>query len=349
MIRFQINLTLLQVSIIEDIISFSALDNVKDLTCVSLFSVSLDNITAKLHFDKQVSPPSSIQNNNCTIVTFIVAFQRKEILQTVHRPAVVQMGSKKVLTKAKAFLLGQHSNTIADIIRGEPVTIETCESQQDQLVVCLNVGRLHAQLRRLHNESSILDDAVITAIPGYFSKVLFACGKTGPIYRGVDYYLRPVSPQSGDSSSGGLPAEFGNEDKLGFIMFEGGLEGVVLKVVKRSQFEQGGGGEPKALLPPPPPPLEGGVGEPSKSRQDIPSAAIPEGAKPNSTPKSQKSAENLIPGKEPADENQPKVAAATAAKDTGNISSCIIELKVVWFNFAAPPRAPITRKIDYTR
>lgn len=49
------NVTLLQVSIVEEIISFSALDNIKDLTCVSLFSVCFDNITVKLHSDKQVS------------------------------------------------------------------------------------------------------------------------------------------------------------------------------------------------------------------------------------------------------------------------------------------------------
>lgn len=33
----------------------------------------------------------------------------------------------------------------------------------------------------------------------------------------------------------------------------------------------------------------------------------------------------------------------------GNTVSCVIELRTVWFNFAAPPRTPITRKIDYTR
>lgn len=118
-------------------------------------------------------------------------------------------------------------------------------------------------------------------------------------------------------------------------MFEGGLEGVVLKVVKRSQFEQGG--ESKALPPQTEP------NEPSKSRQDL-SAASSEAPKPNSTPKSQKSTENLIQ----TEESQPKAVVATT-KDSGNVSSCIIELKVVWFNFAAPPRAPITRKIDYTR
>ena len=50
----KINVTMLQVSIVEEIISFSALDNMKDLTCVSLFYVCFDNITAKFHSDKQV-------------------------------------------------------------------------------------------------------------------------------------------------------------------------------------------------------------------------------------------------------------------------------------------------------
>ena len=36
-------------------------------------------------------------------------------------------------------------------------------------------------------------------------------------------------------------------------------------------------------------------------------------------------------------------------KDSGNAISCVIDLKTIWFNFAAPPRTPITKKIDYTR
>lgn len=39
----------------------------------------------------------------------------------------------------------------------------------------------------------------------------------------------------------------------------------------------------------------------------------------------------------------------TVQEAKGNTSSCVIEFKTVWFNFAAPPRAPITRKIDFTR
>ena len=37
------------------------------------------------------------------------------------------------------------------------------------------------------------------------------------------------------------------------------------------------------------------------------------------------------------------------SNNNGRTSSCVIDFKTVWFNFAAPPRAPITRKIDFTR
>ncbi|KAK5638052.1 hypothetical protein RI129_012347 [Pyrocoelia pectoralis] len=274
----KINVTLLQVSIIEEIISFSALDNIRDLTCVSLFSLSFENVSTKLQFDKQ----------------------QKEVLQVFHRPAVVQMGSKKVLTKAKAFLLGQHNNTIGDIIRGEPVSIESCDSKQEELVICLNVGKVHAQLRRLRNESSILDDAVITAIPAYFSKVFFTCSKTDEVPRRTNYY-----------------------EKLGFIMFECGLEGIMLKLVKKSLLDQNGGSnECKTPI------FRDNV-------QFVDGSACGKD-------------EKLNPVESQKNDNDIKTVQPIM-KDSANVSSSIIEFKVVWFNFAAPPRAPITRKIDYTR
>lgn len=72
----QINVTILQVSIVEEVISFSALDNIKDLTCVSLFSLCFDNINAKFHLDMQAH----------------------EVLQKFQRP-VVQTSSKKGTVK----------------------------------------------------------------------------------------------------------------------------------------------------------------------------------------------------------------------------------------------------------
>lgn len=42
-------------------------------------------------------------------------------------------------------------------------------------------------------------------------------------------------------------------------------------------------------------------------------------------------------------------AVVSISNNNGRTSSCVIDFKTVWFNFAAPPRAPITRKIDFTR
>ena len=59
----------------------------------------------------------------------------------------------------------------------------------------------------------------------------------------------------------------------------------------------------------------------------------------------EESAKESAAGK-PADTT---TSVVKASPDNGKISSCVIDLKTVWFNFAAPPRAPITRKIDYSR
>lgn len=49
-------------------------------------------------------------------------------------------------------------------------------------------------------------------------------------------------------------------------------------------------------------------------------------------------------------EKDGKTAVVVASNNNnGRASSCVIDLKTVWFNFAAPPSVPITRKIDYTR
>lgn len=54
-------------------------------------------------------------------------------------------------------------------------------------------------------------------------------------------------------------------------------------------------------------------------------------------------------GKSKESEDSINKECVPLSKDSKNVSSCVIEVKVVWFNFAAPPRTPITRKIDYTR
>lgn len=48
----RVNISLIQTSVVEEVISFSALDNVQELSCASLLAVSFDGISARLHLGK---------------------------------------------------------------------------------------------------------------------------------------------------------------------------------------------------------------------------------------------------------------------------------------------------------
>ncbi|KAG7214078.1 hypothetical protein KM043_001440 [Ampulex compressa] len=317
----KMNLTLLQASVVEEIISFSALENIRDLTCVSLFAICLDDVTARFYLGKQA----------------------REVVQTFHKPAVLP-NQKKANKISKAFLPGhQTAAVVADIGGGETVYIETSEKQQEEIIVTLNIGKAHTQLRRLRNESSILKDAVITAIPVHYSRVLFTCTRMTSPPKCVDYYLcHLVEEKEKQSKQSGPPQateEFTmgtGEDRLGFIMFECGLEGIKLKVVKRSQFEKGENGHEGKKA-------DGELfyTDSVKSQEELDNTAASTTVEPEAESANAPNASHM---------SASATCASLASKVTnGNTVSCVIELKTVWFNFAAPPRTPITRKIDYTR
>lgn len=82
------------------------------------------------------------------------------------------------------------------------------------------IDRAHAQLRRLHNECSILKDAVITAIPSHCSKVMFkTCSK-----------VKSTDPQNNINSDSDEMLTNISDEKMGFIMMECGFEGISFKV-----------------------------------------------------------------------------------------------------------------------
>ncbi|EZA51340.1 hypothetical protein X777_10025 [Ooceraea biroi] len=320
----KLNLTLLQASVVEEIISFSALENIRDLTCVSLFAICLDDVTARFYLGKQA----------------------REVVQTFHKPAALP-NQKKVNKISKAFLPGHQTTAVVADVGGETVYIETSEKQQEEIIVTLNIGKAHSQLRRLRNESSILKDAVITAIPAHYSKVLFTCTRMTSPLKCVDYYLHHLidekeklnkqtgPPQATEEFTMGC-----GEDRLGFIMFECGLEGIKLKVVKRSQFEKGenGDGDKKNET-------EIFCTDSVKSQDELDNNAAAFAT--TTTAETEAKPTNASAGTQM---NMSATCTSLTSKvANGNTVSCVIELKTVWFNFAAPPRTPITRKIDYTR
>lgn len=331
----KVNVTLIQSSVVEEVISFAALDNVQELSCASLLAVCFEGVSTRFHLGKTT----------------------KASMHTVYtQPAVRSHGLKKggIMRGTRAILAHLSSQSRPDNIPGEPTLIETSEKQLEELVITLDIGKAHAQLRRLKNEGSTLPETqiIVTAIPTHRSRAMFDC---------IKY------PETTEQETFGL----------GYIMFECGLEGVSVKIVKRSQFEKSENAEENinaATAEPEAEPNQSSVTTNNPVVAFLNEAKI--SMKKPSTPKPSTPKEKITVVENKAKEEegnrdslnkttqsqQSQASTSTAnnnipnnsiipqqANDNGKNSSCVIDLKTVWFNFAAPPRTPITRKIDYTR
>lgn len=349
----KVNISLIQAAVVEEMISFAALDNIQELSCSSLLAVCFDSISMKFHIGKQT----------------------KACMQTVYTQQPLRSGGfKKVgglISNTRAFLAHLSNANRTETSPLEAILIETSENQLEELVLTLDIGKVHAQLRRLKNEGfSQESQTIITAIPSHRSRAMFDCSKF------------PEESNSSDLNAG-----------LGFIMCECGLEGVSVKIVKRSQFEKSENATEEDLQPVA---EQSKIPEPSgmnivqlfnentstmKTAEAIattvrqitmkkpstpkPSASMKEKGNRLSDRDSQKVSEketvviiedendteapqtklNPTPVNGPATNMSPPLIAAAAVSskkdntgDNGKISSCVIDLKTTWFNFAAPPR-----------
>ncbi|XP_042881836.1 transmembrane protein KIAA1109 homolog isoform X7 [Penaeus japonicus] len=319
----RVNVTLLQASVVEEVISFSALDNIRDLTCVSLFSVCLDNVSLQFYSGHQSKKSVHMYMRN------------------PHDPVMQKKG------KGKA----RHA---VDLL-AEPVYIETSERQQEENMMSVDVNKMHVQLRRLKNESVLLKDASITAVPNHRSKVLFTFKRCA----------RVNSEEGDNGGSGGTPVM--EDDRMGFIMFEAGLENVALRAVKRKGFGQqpeggkldgttsggnngatasafSGAGQSSSSAP------GTATNEPSKTGPEIRKDFSERLGSSSVSQMSNMSSHSGAPHSNSSAANDSvKDLPVVQTKDKRDITSFMVELRTVWFNFAAPPHSPFTKKIDFTR
>ncbi|RXG59111.1 hypothetical protein Avbf_01112 [Armadillidium vulgare] len=386
----RVNLTLLQASVVEEIISFSALDNIRDLTCVSLFSLCLDGVN----------------------VQFSSGHQSKQSVQIFMRnPKISGKPKKSFITK---YMLQTKLKIKQNVdLFSEPVYIETSEKQQEENRISVSVNKLHIQLRRLKNESSLLKDAIITAIPNHRSKVMFTFRRYNMSF---DEFEEDIEDPTNShplitSANGGSALE---EERMGFIMFEAGLENICIKAIKRRGFGDHTDGNGKGREScvggreasshsrresTAPGASSGGSGGPASGHNKgaTRTASAPTGGMGQKTMKNSSGGTEHLPNEVPAPTTAPagistpfyvrkatpegkdlnetlhSTSPSQASNITGHsastknsireenqmhcqgksdkrdISSFIIELSTVWFNFAAPPHTPITRKIDFTR
>jgi hypothetical protein len=311
------------------VISFAALDNIQELSCASLLSVCFDNVSMKFHLGKQT----------------------KACMQTVYTQPTVRSGGLKKGRFTRALLAHLSNANRTESGPLEAILIETSENQLEELVMTLDIGKAHAQLRRLKNEDGLPSTTVITAIPSHRSRAMFDCTK--------------------------FPEEPSDINGLGFIMFECGLEGISVKIVKRSQFEKSENTEEtlktvaeKVKVPDSTThtgmnfvQLLNEAGSSMKAAEAIATTVRQIAMKKPTTPKPTLSSKDKAkPEAEKKEPEEPVTAEPTPklnptpvnvpkeqSNDNGKVSSCVIDLKTTWFNFAAPPRAPITKKIDYSR
>jgi len=283
----KINVMVLQASVVEDICTFSALDRVRDITCVSLLSLGIQGTT--FQFSKTSQSKKTVQ----------IYLQQKSFF-----------GKKK---KSKYKIAPDSRST-------EPFAFESSETQREEILINGATEKVHAQLRRLKNDSSILQDAAITAIPQHRSKVFFEYANVPQT--GVDRTSTPTPVETAETAK---TADL----RLGYNMCECGFEGIRLKVAKRScnqddvdEHSEVQGDRHR---------VEDEVNEDAGSA-DVRSLGG----------SSQVSAAS-VPSVGNADDTQ--------GHQQGKHSTAYgsVELSTTWFNFAAPPKTPISKRIDFTK
>ncbi|XP_040563283.1 bridge-like lipid transfer protein family member 1 [Lepeophtheirus salmonis] len=274
----KIYVMILQASAVEEICAFSVLDNVRDITCVSLLTLGIKE----------------------TNFQFCKASQSKKTVQMfIQKKGSLSNKKKKSKYKIKE-----------DFRQNEPFSFESSETQKEELLLKGSLCKMHAQLRRLKNDSSILKDASITAIPNHRSKVFFEFSNVPKMSSGA------ILSASNEKDELNPPNEKedekiaqGQNTRLGFNMCECGFEGISIQVAKRSSNRDSN--------------------DTSSSIEDT-SVEIED----------EKSAEEEVKSVE----NEP-----SSPRGKRSTSSGCVELKTSWFNFAAPPKTPISRKIDFTK
>ena len=251
---------MLQAGMVEEKISFSALDNISELTCVSLIGISIDNIRCQL-----------LSNSHSCKTT-------KDILPNVltgspsRNKTIPKDGKQETSTEVE-------KDNVPEVLREEDVGT-------------LHLNSVHLQLRRLLRDGHISEDVILTAIPEHKSKVMFSfendetklfspksprtlkvkrsqSGKesvrTPSFSRDISHdlaheerksvqasideenpfdaapaprLLRRKSKDSYDDTRKRLSSRFDERHSIGFIMFECGLEDISISAVRRLGYKE---------------------------------------------------------------------------------------------------------------
>ncbi|XP_053399583.1 bridge-like lipid transfer protein family member 1 isoform X2 [Mercenaria mercenaria] len=131
----RINICTLQAGMVEELISFSALDNIHEITCVSLMGVSIEDVRCQL-----LSNSHSCKTQNSVLPNLL--------------------NSSPASNRGRLDTSETEREDLPEVLREEDVGT-------------VDIKAIHFQLRRLLKDSNFSDGIVLTAIPEQKSKVMF--------------------------------------------------------------------------------------------------------------------------------------------------------------------------------
>ena len=364
------NISILQTSLVEQTISMSALEHIRELTCVSVLAVCVDDLSCEVLVNdhalrtmdassSDASPDSVAQKPHSppgTLFSYCLFIWFYSYSSTVH---------------LNVSILGNKKSRQAGIVT-ERETDNFIELQREEIVGQFHISKIHLQLRRVKRANNMNDKVLLTAIPEYRSKVMFTFQHPAN-QDSLPRNYKSSSPQSNTSES------MSAEDIAGFIMFECGLEDITVSASKRKGFEN-------SWLVDDTHPLLGrsnislhdlsetGAVYDHQSQHTVPSSQRDSQRDSNLTSHSRhssvdssKDSTTAISGNSADDEDfswhsritDPAFSSSqvedleTTTPPTpdllGDATSCVIDFQSVWFNFAAPPHTMVRRKLEFTK
>ena len=174
---------MLQAGMVEEKISFSALDNISELTCVSLVGISVDKVRCQLlsnsHSCKTrndvlpsvlLASPARSRTTDAAVKSGAVKADTGKVasVKSDVKTGTVKYDAGKPDTKGKSDTLGK-TDTLTDIEKDD-----IPEILREEDVGTLHLNSVHLQLRRLLRDGHISEDVILTAIPEHKSKVMFS-------------------------------------------------------------------------------------------------------------------------------------------------------------------------------
>lgn len=177
-----------------------ALNHIRELTCVSVLAMCLENLSCELLV------------NDHSLKTVDASSSDASPDSVVQKPLSSPSNKK---THKDGHVAGSDPDRFIEL-------------QREEIVASLNIAKIHLQLRRMKHNNNFNENIVLTAIPEYRSKTMFTFRQLTDSLPRSSKSVSP-HPEPGDKQTA--------EDIAGFIMFECGLEDILLKACKRKGFE----------------------------------------------------------------------------------------------------------------